>query len=71
MIFTALDFGLGDDQERELSSDLEVVLEVLASEGNFMVLQCNTKTIVQVSSIFITQIQAKQVQVAEILHFQV
>jgi len=34
IIFTALDFGLGQDQERALSEDLETLLELLASEDN-------------------------------------
>ena len=33
VIFTALDFGLGQDQERALSEDLEALLDLLASEG--------------------------------------
>ena len=33
VIFTALDFGLGQDQERALSEDLETLLDLLASEG--------------------------------------
>ena len=33
VIFTALDYGLGEDQERALSDDLENLLELLASEG--------------------------------------
>ena len=35
VIFTALDFGLGQDQERALSEDLENLLELLASEGQY------------------------------------
>ena len=34
MIFTALDYGLGEDQERALSDDLESLLDLLASEDN-------------------------------------
>lgn len=35
VIFTALDFGLGEDQERALSDDLEALLDLLASEGMY------------------------------------
>jgi len=34
VIFTALDFGLGEDQERALSIDLETLLDLLASEDS-------------------------------------
>jgi len=34
VIFTALDYGLGEDQERALSDNLETLLELLASEEN-------------------------------------
>jgi hypothetical protein len=33
VIYTALDFGLGEDQERALSEDLETLLDTMASEG--------------------------------------
>ena len=35
VIFTALDYGLGEDQERALSDNLETLLELLASEGKY------------------------------------
>ena len=38
VIFTALDFGLGEDQERALSIDLETLLDLLASEGTIFYL---------------------------------
>ena len=38
VIFTALDFGLGEDQERALSIDLETLLDLLASEGTILLL---------------------------------
>ena len=34
VIFTALDYGLTEDQERTLSADLESLLDLLASEDN-------------------------------------
>ena len=34
VIFTALDYGCGEDQERVLSTDLESLLDLLASEDN-------------------------------------
>ena len=39
VIFTALDFGLGEDQERALSMDLETLLDLLASEGMCIITQ--------------------------------
>ena len=41
VIFTALDYGLGEDQERALSDDLEDLLELLASEGKIKLINYN------------------------------
>ena len=47
IIFTALDYGLGEDQERALSDDLECLLDLLASEGKSIKIRFVLKKVIQ------------------------